>query len=422
VGLIDPTTEQVKRPLEDHISEYEAKLKAAHRKPKHIKTTLLYIRSIANASNWGTAAEIQARPVVQFVGRLQDKKQSARTVQAYLTAIKGFTKWLTKEERLPRDPLTSISKHDPKADRKRERRMLLPDEWPWLRSATLAGPDRFGMLPAERMLLYAVGIQTGLRSNELRSLKRGQLFLEAETPFITCKAQSTKNSKPARQYITADLAEELKAFIATKAPQAPVFTMPESWDVADMLREDVAAARKSWLATFKHNPAEYQRQEQSDFLTPVNHDGEALDFHSLRHTCGAWLAMTGAHPNAVKAVLRHSTITLTMDTYGHLFPGQEADTVARFPDMMNKEAMSATGTDGKHVGQHVGTSYMLPHQSAPIRIRNDDCSGEDGLLEVVKPSSLSIGLHRTASKEESAPSRTRTLNPLIKSQLLCQLS
>lgn len=45
--------------------------------------------------------------------------------------------------------------------------------------------------------------------------------------------------------------------------------------------------------------------------------------------------MRGAHPNAVKAVMRHSTITLTMDTYGHLFPGQEAETVGRLPEMLS---------------------------------------------------------------------------------------
>jgi hypothetical protein len=41
-----------------------------------------------------------------------------------------------------------------------------------------------------------------------------------------------------------------------------------------------------------------------------------------------------------------STITLTMDTYGHLFPGQEAETVARLPEMLGSgpEAVRATGT------------------------------------------------------------------------------
>ena len=46
--------------------------------------------------------------------------------------------------------------------------------------------------------------------------------------------------------------------------------------------------------------------------------------------------------------MRHSTITLTMDTYGHLFPGQDAATVARLPNMLVSElkVLRATGTDG----------------------------------------------------------------------------
>ena len=122
--------------------------------------------------------------------------------------------------------------------------------------------------------------------------------------------------------------------MATKAPAAPVFAMPHEADVAGMLRADLADARREWLKAVRHNPTEAARRRESDFLKAVNHEGEALDFHGLRHTCGAWLAMSGAHPKAVQAVMRHSTIMLTMDTYGHLFPGQEAETVARLPGML----------------------------------------------------------------------------------------
>jgi hypothetical protein len=34
--------------------------------------------------------------------------------------------------------------------------------------------------------------------------------------------------------------------------------------------------------------------------------------------------------------MRHSTITLTMDTFGHFFPGQEAETIARLPEMVGR--------------------------------------------------------------------------------------
>jgi len=192
--------------------------------------------------------------------------------------------------------------------------MLLPEEWDWLRTVTADSPERDGMTGSARVLLYAVAIQTGLRASELRSLTRGRLFLGEDKPFITCKAGQTKNAKDARQYVQPDLADNLARHAASKTPGAAVFNMPRSEDVADMLRADLAAARRDWLKATKHDPDEYERRTQCDFLTEKNHEGETLDFHSLRHTCGAWLAMKGAHPKAVQAIMRHSTITLTMDT------------------------------------------------------------------------------------------------------------
>jgi integrase len=101
-----------------------------------------------------------------------------------------------------------------------------------------------------------------------------------------------------------------------------------------MFRKDVEHARQAWLQTAKSDSEEFLRRTESDFLAVKNFEGEHLDFHSLRHTCGAWLAMAGAHPKAVQSVMRPSAITLTMDTYGHLFPGQDAATVAMFPAMV----------------------------------------------------------------------------------------
>lgn len=43
-------------------------------------------------------------------------------------------------------------------------------------------------------------------------------------------------------------------------------------------------------------------------------------FHDLRHTCAALLIAQGAHPKEIQARLGHSSITTTLDRYGHLFP------------------------------------------------------------------------------------------------------
>lgn len=56
---------------------------------------------------------------------------------------------------------------------------------------------------------------------------------------------------------------------------------------------------------------------------------EGVRIHDLRHTCAALLIAEGAHPKAIQEHLGHSSITVTMDTYGHLFPSQMEELAAR---------------------------------------------------------------------------------------------
>jgi integrase len=56
---------------------------------------------------------------------------------------------------------------------------------------------------------------------------------------------------------------------------------------------------------------------------------EGLGIHDLRHTCAALLIAEGAHPKAIQEHLGHSSITVTMDTYGHLFPSQMEELATR---------------------------------------------------------------------------------------------
>ncbi len=56
---------------------------------------------------------------------------------------------------------------------------------------------------------------------------------------------------------------------------------------------------------------------------------DGFRFHDLRHTCAALLIGQGAHPRAIMERLGHSSVTVSLDRYGHLFPElDEALTVA----------------------------------------------------------------------------------------------
>ncbi len=351
--------EHVERlPLRTLWQQYELKLSAADNTQDYVDETLRMIRAVCDHGGWKLATDISADGITSFLMQLKTAGRKPRTIQKYIRALKGFTLWLVKTDKLPRNPLASIQAPTPG---KGNRRMLLPNEWPHLRAATLSVPLNFGMTGEERLLLYRVAIETGLRANELRQLTRSSLVLDAKRPYIVAKAGTTKNRKRAQQYIRADLAAGLRSHVASKLPTAPLFALPDKWKMADMLRADLDAARAAWLDKARHEPEEFMRRDQSDFLAVENHAGLKLDFHALRHTCGAWLVLAGATLNVVQSVMRHSTVTLTIDTYGHLLPGAEADAVdglAEFfsiPELEPVEALK-TGTDNAPIdgGRRVG--------------------------------------------------------------------
>ena len=223
------------------------------------------------------------------------------------------------------------------------------------------------------------------------------------------------------------LAAGLQTLVATIASKAPVFNLPHESNLARMLRSDLSAARKAWLAVAKGNPEERSRREQNDFLADKNHEGRTIDFHSLRHTCGAWLAMTGAHPQTVQQVMRHSTITLSMDTYGHLFPGQEADAVSRLGSLLagTPEVLEATGTDdlvavAKKAAQQLAQQLVRK----PVLSDAQQCSGADkeaGQHRSPKPlqiADLGDGVQKDATLFASSGGGTRTPDTRIMIPLL----
>jgi len=46
-----------------------------------------------------------------------------------------------------------------------------------------------------------------------------------------------------------------------------------------------------------------------------------IRFHDLRHTCSTLLLTKGVHPKVVSEMLGHADISITLDTYSHILPG-----------------------------------------------------------------------------------------------------
>ncbi len=300
--------------IADCLKDYVASLSVAGRSDQHKDRTKQLVESVKRFCKWETLADISSEGLNRYCESLKTERQANRTVGATITAVRSFARYAVRRGVLPSDPTATIAKPSVKVDRRITRRMILPGEWNWVQTALAVEVLRNGQSSQERLLMYRAAIETGLRSNELRELKRSSLTLDSDNPHVTAKASTTKNSKMAKQLLSDSLAGDLAKFCQRKHPGAAVFNPVSRTEMARVLRADVADARRLWLDT----QADKQAARDSDFLASPDSQQQVIDFHALRHTCGGWATLSGVSLNEVKELMRHSTIVLTADAYGHI--------------------------------------------------------------------------------------------------------
>jgi integrase len=158
------------------------------------------------------------------------------------------------------------------------------------------------------LVLFAA--YTGLRAGEIGALRVGRLDLSRGTALVRESLADVKGKLvfgPTKTYahrsarLPRFLCDELAGHLAGRQhdPTDLVFTTTTGRPI----RHNLFYARH-----FK--PAVLRAA-----LPP------ALRFHDLRHTSAALLIAQGAHPKAIMERLGHSSIQVTLDRYGHLFPG-----------------------------------------------------------------------------------------------------
>jgi len=165
-------------------------------------------------------------------------------------------------------------------------------------------------------------------------------------------------------------------------------------------------------------------------------DGRVLDFHGLRHSFITLMAQSGIHPKLAQSLARHSTITLTMDRYAHVRLYDQAEALTALPSFLPQTsvreagARAATGTYGtcpEEGSRRLDRALTKPVMSGGRLVITPDSSGEAmASIDLLRKSSQAKGIEKDCepviAPDKTAPCRTRTYNPLIKSQLLCQLS
>jgi integrase len=169
--------------------------------------------------------------------------------------------------------------------------------------------------------LLLIAIFAGLRSSELRGLRWSDVDLKAAVMHVRQRADrygTIGNPKSKAGHRAVPLAPQVVQALREWKLQCPkdtglVFPAASGHDVAlhnNTVRAFTAAVRAAGV---------------------VDKDGKPKysGLHALRHFYASWCINPrdygglGLPPKVVQQLLGHSSIVMTMDTYGHLFPADD---------------------------------------------------------------------------------------------------
>ena len=352
-------------PFADHVAAYLEHHRNRGSSENTIEGITIRLKKLERDCQLVRLSDLNTEKIQNWLTLSRDSGMAPRTRNSYLEVAKAFANWCVKNRRLLENPLADISKAEQTSDRRLVRRALTPAElerlfyvirWrplaergresiasktPNGRKTWKLKPLAMETLPAslerahekltdkpeiiaelvaigrERELAIKTFLLTGLRRNELRSLKVGTLVLDSAIPYLVLEAANAKNRKRTEIPLRSDLAKELTEWVddrrnvlsghsgvsegvlslaAARGVQLPLDTplFPNiSQQFVKVLDRDLAAAGIP------------KRDER----------GRSIDVHALRHTYCSLLSAGGVAPRTAQAAMRHSSIDLTMNVY-----------------------------------------------------------------------------------------------------------
>jgi len=254
------------------------------------------------ARRLGSLTPLDVRAIVEEMSR----RLAPATVRTNYGVLRTILRSAVDADIIAKSPCRGV-KLPP--DTKR-RRFLSADELIRLVEAT----------PVEyRAMVFLAGV-LGLRWSEIAGLRAGRIDLARRTLEVaeTCaevngrisfaepKTAASRRTLRLPEFLTALLAEHLDAR-GRPDPDSLVFVAPEGGPL-----------RRTTFRTRVFQPA--VRRAGLDRIT----------FHELRHTAAGLMIEMGAHIEAIKQRLGHSTIRVTSDFYGSMLPTVDESITAGF--------------------------------------------------------------------------------------------
>lgn len=182
--------------------------------------------------------------------------------------------------------------------------------------------------------LFLTAITTGLRVGELLAMRWSNL------DWNSGKYHVRETCLRARGGYAAGIAEP-----KTETSVAPVHLTPSCLEALREHRQRQTEQRLAMGMDYQDNDLIFATESggmldscnivKRVFNPTLQKAGlRRIRFHDLRHTCASLLIAQGENPKFIQSQLRHASIEMTFDQYGHLFPEAGKEAAARLDESL----------------------------------------------------------------------------------------
>jgi len=255
----------------------------------------------------------------EFLADLSSSGLSRNTLRNTICVIRGMFNHALEDGLVDNNPAAKLGRFVKSDKPKFEAMALAPDEAEKFLKATQE-------ICLDYYPLFLTALRGGLRRGELVALQWGDIQFGADESdsnrYIlvqrnyVCRKFTTPKSKKSRR---VDLSRQLRHVL---------MALRDERLLAVFSRGDSSISGELVFPSPEGSVLDPDNLIKRYFLPAIENSGlRRFRFHDLRHTFGSLLIQSGASLTYVKEQMGHSSIQVTVDTYGHLIPGANVNWV-----------------------------------------------------------------------------------------------
>lgn len=278
--------------------------------------------------------DIRANDIQKILNAMADQNFARQTIELVKVVLNGMCEQARKNKLIKENPLSDVT--IPKGAGKKQRNSLTRQEQELVLEYVQTHASKY-------YTLYALALCTGMRIGELLGLRWQDVDFSKRVIHVTgtLAKLSARGSKPYRttpktktSYRDIPMTKEVYEILKWERKEQLRIKIQqgEQWKPLQGLEDLVFLSR-----TGKPQAQSNIELANRRIIKQIEKDGKEItpfSFHSLRHTFATRAIENGMNPQTLKAILGHSSLSMTMDLYSHVMEDTKAEEMEKMRNML----------------------------------------------------------------------------------------